>query len=82
MKKINFSFTLGVAWIVLFVGLAIGRVGTATPVPGINTSWALPLEVGLMLIPLFIFGYFAGKDVAKNEKEEDQPGPEPGGDPK
>lgn len=57
--KQNISLIIGIGYITFYIALAIGDIGTVTTPT--TVTWLTPVVISVLLVPTFIFGYFAGK---------------------
>ena len=62
-KKLNFWLIFGVVYIALWIGMAIGSVGTIADADTIG--WELPIAMLLLLGSTFVFGIFAALEDRK-----------------
>lgn len=70
MKKSNFEFIVGIAYIVFWVGIGSESVGNVSTSCGEPYPWYMPLLVGAVVGVPFIFGYLGGKREWQDNEED------------
>ena len=56
------------AWLSFWMGIAVSAVGQMSE-PSAPYPWYLPVLIICILVPNFVFGFYAGKH--RNNKEDD-----------
>lgn len=61
MKDVNFYLIITIAYIMVFVGMAIGKVGEVIDCNEDPTDWILPVNLFMLLVLPSVFSYLAGR---------------------
>jgi cytochrome c biogenesis protein CcdA len=60
--KINYYFVAGIAYIAVYTGYGIAKIGTLMISTTETYPWSTPLMLSVALAIPFLLGFFAGQD--------------------
>ena len=57
------------AWLSFWMGIAVSAVGKMSG-PSAPYPWYLPISMMIILVPNFVFGFYAGKQMCNNKEDD------------